>query len=108
MLIVYNETNEEVINNMGMNSLYPNGKIPNLPQLPEGVIYLTCYDDSELADVIMNAKEYTLQYDSEGNITDVTVLQTLEEYKDGNPPPATDKERIEELELVIADLMGGV
>jgi hypothetical protein len=107
LLIIYNEVNDKVVDNQGLNSLYPKGNFPELPELPMEQIYLRCDDDSTLANTIMNAYDYTLEYDTEGNITNVNVLKTYEQYRTENPSPATDEERIAELELAIADLMGG-
>jgi hypothetical protein len=107
MLVIYDKENEKVINNMGTNSNYPKGNFPNLKELENNKIYLKCDDNSEIADKIMTAYDYDLEYNNQNVITNVIVNKTLKEYKEKNKPTPTDAERINELESTIADLIGG-
>jgi hypothetical protein len=109
MLIVYDTEKQKVINNMGTNSLFPNGKLSNLPELPVNQIYLRCHDKSELAQKIKSAHDYDIKYNKENEIISVTVSKTLQEYKQEQPQKEKEPtlgERIEILENEIQKLKG--
>lgn len=100
MLIVYDKVNEKIISNMGTNSAFPDGNLPELPELPEGQIYLRCNDNSDEAKALFNAEECSIVYDENNVITAVTVLKEVSK-------PVSIEDRLSELEYAIADILGG-
>ena len=113
MLIIYNKLENRVIQNMGTNSLFPKGNIPNLPRLSEGQLYLKCDDNSENAKKIMLAYEYKLEFDENNFITKVEVLKTLDEFRKEQETETVGKElseiekmnlKMDGLQLAIAEL----
>lgn len=109
MLIIYDEINKKVINNMGTNSLFPDGNFPELDELPEGQIYLKCHDNSEIGQKIMSAYDYEIvSYTEDGVITEVKINKTLEEYYAEQPEEISEEEqRLRDIENILADILGG-
>lgn len=103
MLIIYNTTNNEIIDNQGTLQLHPDGNVPNLPELPDGQTYIKIHDDSDLAKKIMAAEphSYTLVFDVDGNCIDATVTKTLVEWQAEQPvviPDPTTEEYLIDLD----------
>lgn len=81
MLIVYDTINQKVVDNMGTNSAFPDGNIPNISELPKNQIYVRVHDNSELAEKINSAKDYDFVFDDNGDVLDVNVIKTKEQAK---------------------------
>jgi hypothetical protein len=80
MLIIYDKNKKLVINNMGTNSAFPDGNIPNLPELQDGHIYIRIPDNSEDAQKIMKAKEYEISLDKNHN-PHINIIKTIDDFK---------------------------
>lgn len=84
MLIVLDKTSKKIINNMGTNSLYPDGKLPNAHPR-ENEFFIRLHDDSEFAKLILTSFDYELVLDENNSVIDVIVHKTLEEHRSEQP-----------------------
>ena len=91
MLIIIDQSTKQIITNMGLCGLYPDGNIPGI-EAPEGQQIVRISDESELAQKILTAEpnSYTLVFDETGHCIDAIVTKTLEQYWLENPPGPPD------------------
>ena len=101
MLIIINNQGH-TIKNMGTNSIFQDGNIPNLSELPIDQKYVRLHDNSDMAKSIMEAHEYGLTLDDNDNVTAVNVIKTKKQWiAEQPPPPKTSKENaIDALKLI--------
>lgn len=81
MIIVYDKANKKVINNMGTNSAFPDGIIPNLPELPSGQVYIRLYDNSDDVKNIMSASAYEVELDDKNELKCIVITKTKEQAR---------------------------
>lgn len=97
MLIIMDERTKKVLNNLGTNSLYPDGNLPIKEN--ENEIYIRLHDDSVFAKKIMLAYEHDLVLNDANEVTNVVVDKTLEEFQAEQnilPPDPTESELLQE------------
>lgn len=99
MILIKDKVTGKIINNMGTNSMFPDGNIPNLPSLPEGHEYVRIHDHSDEAKDIMTAYDYEISSDKK-----VTVKKTLKQYHDEQPSKEKEKTILERLEALEAEV----
>ncbi len=80
MLIIIDKNTKQVINNLGTNLLYPDGNVPNA-NISENEEAIRIHDNSELANKINSALLYDFVFDDEGNVVDINITRTLEQYQ---------------------------
>lgn len=79
MLIIVDKNTNKVINNLGNNSRYPNGDLPNI-SLKSNEKAVRINDNHPIAKEILKLKDYELDV-SDDLITGVRPIQTLDEYR---------------------------
>lgn len=99
MIVILDKITKQVINNLGINPLFPNGNIPNLKP-NENEIFIRIDDNSELVKKILNAecKSYTFVFDNDDNVVDVLINKTIEEYQKEKSQLNTLIPSVEEIE----------
>lgn len=100
MIIVIDKETKEIKNNMGTNSLFPTGGVPNLKP-KENEMFIKIHDDSVFAELIMSAYDYELILDENNDVTNVIVHKTLEQYRAEQPIPTPQPS---ELDLLKEDV----
>lgn len=75
MIIIINKATKEIINNMGTNSAFPDGDIPNVT-CKENEEIVRLHDDSELVKKILNTR---YRYKLNDTLDDIIITETQEE-----------------------------
>lgn len=78
MLLIIDKQTKKIIENMGTNSLFPCGNLPNLPELPKCQEYKKVHDDSELAKKIMESCDCEVVF---GIIDEEETIHEIEEQE---------------------------
>lgn len=111
MLIILDKKTKVVKENMGTNSKFPDGNIPNLNP-KENELFIRIHDNSDIAKQIMSAYDYELVLNENNEVTNVIVNKTLEEFQAEQPTlpqPPSSEERLQALEdAMIALTLGGM
>lgn len=95
MLIILDKKTNKVINNLGTNSLFPDGNVPITEN--ENERYIRLVDDSDFSKKILLAYDYELELSESNELIDVIVHKTLEQYNAENPSTPQQPTEIEVL-----------
>jgi hypothetical protein len=101
MLIIIDKNTKKVITNHGTNSIFPDGNIPNV-ELKENEESIMIHDDSEEANIIIQAHEYSFDDDKK-----LVVHKTIEQYRQEyeQSPEYMKKSMLEELKNLDAQFL---
>jgi hypothetical protein len=91
MLIIIDKNTKKVINNMGTNSAFPDGNIPNVV-LKENEQAIRIHDNSELAQKIQLSKVFEPVIEN-GEVIDINIVKSYEQYLLEHPKPPTPFEK---------------
>lgn len=80
LIIIIDKNTKKVINNMGTNSMFPEGNIPI--ELKENEACVRTHDDSDLAKKIMSAHKYDFVFDEDDKPVDIIIHKTLKQAQD--------------------------
>lgn len=79
MLLILDKATKQVLSNMGTNSLFPDGNIPNMTPA-DNELFVRISDDSPFVQTILSAYDYSLELDGDNNVTNVIVNKTFSEF----------------------------
>lgn len=107
MLIIIDKISKNIVDNLGTNSIFSDGNIPNL-EPKDNEIFVQLHDSNEMAKIIMSAYDYELVLNEKNEVTDVIVNKTLEQYQAEQPilsSPPTSEERLSAIEDLLITLI---